>query len=104
MIIVTELILGTDVEYDIVEDFVRDWITDSEIEELITNDFGYCELPLDAGTIGYGEIIHTCASDFDWRRITENFIEVFIEEIEDALVDNDEYYFYEYRIKVRRAD
>ena len=61
-------------------------------------------LPLDAGTIGYGEIIRTCTSDFDWRRITEDFIEAFIEEIEGALVDNDEYFFYDYTIKVRRAD
>lgn len=85
MIIVTEPILGTDVEYETITEFVNDLVDDAYIEEVLNADFGTIELPLDSGEFGYGSTMRKMISEPDWERIKDNYIQFFCEEIEDEL-------------------
>lgn len=85
MIIVTEPILGTDVEYETIAEFVNDLVDDEYIKDVLDEDFGTVELPLDSGEFGYGSIMKEMISEADWERIKDNYIQYFCEEIEDEL-------------------
>lgn len=85
MIIVTEPILGTNVEYETITEFVNDFVDDSYIEGVLNEDFGTIELPLDSGEFGSGSIMRKMISEPDWECIKDDYIQYFCEEIEDEL-------------------
>ena len=85
MIIVIEPILGTELEYVTITEFVSDLVDDEYIKDMLDADFGTIELPLDSGEFGYGSIMKEMVSEADWERIKKDYIQFLCEEIEDEL-------------------
>lgn len=99
MIKVIEPVLSTELEYSSVEEFVWDLISDDFLEDILTDEYSYIELPCEAGEVGYGAIIKEFASEYDWKRIKSTYVSYYTDEIEDNLIDGESYEFYGYLIR-----
>lgn len=99
MIKVIETVLGMEFEYPSVEEFVWDLMSDDFLEDTLTNEYEYINLPCEAGEVGYGAIIREFASEYDWKRIKSEYVNYFTDEIEDNLYDGETYEFYGYLIR-----
>ena len=82
---IIEPILGTEIEYSTIEEFVYDVITDDEIEEDINNSYEPIVLPLEAGEFKCGTVIRKMADGFTWRGIKADYVDYYVETIEDEL-------------------
>ena len=103
MIKVIEPIMGMEFEYSTVEDFVYELMTDNFLEGVITDDYGYLEIPIsleNGETINYGAIIRKFATKNDWERIRDSYANYYVDEIEDNICnDGETYEFYGYLIR-----
>lgn len=99
MIKVIEPLFGTEVEYETITDFVNDAVTGEYIEEVLNQDLGTLELPLNAGEFGYGTVIRKTTDEFIWDGIKDDYIQFFCEEIEDELDQYGSAEFCDYIIK-----
>lgn len=99
MIKVIEPLFGTELEYETITDFVDDVVTGEYIEEVLNQDLGNLELPLNAGEFGYGTVIRKVTDEFTWDAIKDDYIQFFCEEIEDELDRSGSTEFYDYIIK-----
>lgn len=99
MIKVIEPVLSTELEYPSVEEFVWDLMSDDFLEDTLTNEYEYINLPCEAGEVGYGAIIRKFASEYDWKRIKSEYVNYFTDEIEDNLYDGESYEFCGYLVR-----
>lgn len=99
MIKVIEPVFEEELTYSTVEDFCREALTDETIEEWITEDFGMVDLPLEAGEFGYGFVIRKVTDEYTWNAIREEYIQFFVEEIEDELANTGSSEFEGYMIE-----
>lgn len=99
MIKVIEPLFGTELEYETITDFVNDVVTGEYIEEVLNQDLGTFELPLNAGEFGYGTVIRKMTDEFTWGGIKDDYMQFFCEEIEDELDHYGSTEFCDYIIK-----
>lgn len=85
MIKVIEPLFGTELKYETITDFVNDVVTGEYIEEVLNQDLGTLEFPLNAGEFGYGTVIRKVTDEFTWEAIKDDYTQFFCEQIEDEL-------------------
>lgn len=87
----------TQVEYEFIEDFIRDAVTADMVEQWLTEI--YSEVKIEGLlSIPAGRFIRKCGGSDLWDDLTEDFIACEAEFIEDVLESDEECDWYDYHL------
>ena len=102
MMIRVEVFTGcnTQVEYEFIEDFIRDAVTDDMVKEWLSEI--YPEVKIEGLlSVPAGRFIRRCGGSDLWDDLTEDFIASEAEFIEDVLESDEECDWYDYHLVKR---
>lgn len=91
---------NTQVEYEFIEDFIRDAVTDDMVKEWLSEI--YPEVKIEGLlSVPAGRFIRRCGGSDLWDDLTEDFIASEAEFIEDVLESDEECDWYDYHLVKR---